>query len=90
MEIWQLTVRNELSVNWEGSRFKGTVFIRASSVIRARGIASDTYGIAAIRKVARESVTSPWSLVSDTDCMMIQTNEFSKEGEEGILGIIRA
>ena len=85
MTIWKLEPTDPTADHWRGSKWVGTVFLRAKDELAARKMAQSAYGIMAEMLPGLEPLI-PWLHERITTCEQAGDSEYDAEGPDDILG----
>lgn len=85
MTIWKLNPIDLNHRDWEASRFRGEIIVRAESEERAREFLTDRLRIAATKPPGDKIQKDPWSQPALVSAVEVKGESYPKTGKEEIL-----
>ena len=85
MTIWKLTPIDLNHRDWEASRFRGEIIVRAESEERAREFLTDRLRKAATKPPGDRIQNNPWSQPALVSAVEVKDKSYPKTGKEEIL-----
>ena len=87
MPIWALEPLDWEDPNWKASTYRGQVIVRAENEKQARFLAAKAFAIAPHATLGQPLRITPWYYAGSVSCCQLPpSNDYSEEGEEGVLG----
>ncbi len=85
MTIWKLTPIDLNHRDWEASKFRGEIIVRAESEERAREFLTDRLRIAATKPPGDKIQKDPWSQPALVSAVEVKDSSYPETGKEEIL-----
>jgi len=86
MTIWKLIPIDINHRDWEASRYRGEVIIRADSEEKARQVAASAFRIAATKPPGEKLQSDPWKQAALVSAVEVMDESYTASGKVEILG----